>query len=164
MCCIGAPTKQHSCILTIPHRYNSKPAAFTPVYYRPAEQNEFFPELWYVGDEMIVGLMHYHLARILLSSYNPDIPRLGPGRASAIKAMDHEIREHVRIICGICLSNPAIAPCSTYASMAVTMAGDKFSDHDEQVALLDILDRCDRIHAWPTGDAMTNLKAAWGWE
>lgn len=145
-------------------RYNSKPASFTPVYYRPAEPHEFFPEVWYAGDEYVVGLQHFHLSRILLSSYNPSVPRLGPGRAAALKAMDHEIREHVRILCGICQSNPSTAPCSTYASMAVTMAGDKFSDYDEQLALLEVLDQCDKLHAWPTGDAIANLKTAWGWE
>lgn len=48
--------------------------------------------------------------------------------------------------------------------MAVTMAGDKFGERAEQAALLEVLDQCDKIHAWPTGDAITNLKVAWGWE
>lgn len=145
-------------------RNNSKPRSFTPVFYRDPEGTEIFPEIWYVADEHATGIQHYHLARILLSSHNPSIPRLGPRRASALKAMDHEIRHHVRVLCGMALSNPKNGPAFIYASMAVTMAGDKFAELHEQVKLLEVLDRCDKLHAWPTGVAITNLKAAWDWE
>jgi hypothetical protein len=114
-------------------------------------------------DEIIIGLQHYHLSRILLAAHNPRVPRLGPGRVQALRAMDEEIREHVRKMCGMCLSNPSTPPNFTYASMGVTMAGDKFTDRREQEALIAILETCDRQHAWPTGHAMENLKAAWGW-
>lgn len=62
------------------------------------------------------------------------------------------------------LSNPSNAPAFTYASMAATLAGERFAQRHEQEALLDVLDQCDKMHAWPTGVAITNLKAAWGWE
>ena len=116
-----------------------------------------------MADEHATGIQHFHLARILLASHNPSIPRLGPGRASALRTMDNEIRKHVRILCGMALSNPNNAPAYTYGAMACTMAGDKFDSITDQRALLDVLDRCDKIHAWPTGVAITNLKAAWGW-
>lgn len=144
--------------------YSSKPASFTPVYYREARGEEIFPEIWYVGDEYATGVQHFHLSRILLSSHNPSIPRLGPGRAAALKAMDEEIRLHVTILCGLLKSNPLTAPNCTYASMAVTMAGDKFTKRSEQEALVEVLKDCDSMHAWPTGAAITNLKAAWGWD
>lgn len=47
--------------------------------------------------------------------------------------------------------------------MAVTMAGDKFSERHEQEAVLQILNACDTEKAWPTGHAQENLKVAWGW-
>ncbi|KAK3623883.1 hypothetical protein LTR56_021339 [Elasticomyces elasticus] len=146
--------------------HDSKPPSFTPVFQRPAnlEDGQIFPELWFVGDEVLVGLQHYHLARILLASHNPRIPRLGLGRAAALKAMDEEIRDHVRALCGMALSNPSTPPNFTSASMGVTMAGDKFADRREQEALLDVLERCDKVHAWPTGDAVANLREAWGWK
>ncbi|KAI5370836.1 putative zn(2)-C6 fungal-type DNA-binding domain, fungal transcription factor [Septoria linicola] len=144
--------------------WSCKPSSFTPVFYREPEGEEIFPYIWYVSDEYATGIQHFHLARILLSSYNPSIPRLGPSRAAALKAMDEEIRLHVAILCGICRSNPSTAPAFTYASMAVTMAGDKFTKRNEQEALIEILQECDTKHAWPTGHAIENLKAAWGWE
>jgi len=141
---------------------NSKPCSFTPIYQQAAGVDQIFPQLWFVGDEVVVGLQHFHIARILLASYNPGIPRLGPGRVAAINAMDSEIRDHVRALCGICLSNPSTPPNYTYASMAVTMAGDKFTERAEQEALLEVLNICEK-YGWPTGAAHENLKVAWGW-
>lgn len=93
--------------------FECKPASWTPVYYRAAGEDEVFPEIWYMGDDIIVGMDHYHIARILLSAHNPKMPRLGPNRTAAIKATDEEIREHVKMLCGICLSNSELAPSWT---------------------------------------------------
>ena len=146
--------------------HQCKPGSFTPIYARDADLDTgpAFPELWFVGDEILTGLHHYHLARILLSAHDPRMPRLGPRRAAALSEMDESIRGHVRQMCGICLSNPSMGPNFTYASMGVTMAGEKFADRREQEALLGLLDMCDRLHGWPTGSVQTNLKVAWGWD
>lgn len=37
--------------------------------------------------------------------------------------------------------------------MAIAMAGDRFSQHSEQEALLNILIKTERDHAWPTSTA-----------
>lgn len=83
--------------------HDSKPASFTPIYYREADDERVFPDIWYVGDEIVVGWQHYHIAQILLASHNPKMPRLGPSRAAALKAMDEEIKSHVRVLCGIAM-------------------------------------------------------------
>lgn len=93
--------------------HESKPASWTPVYYRAPGQDEAFPEVWYIGDDIIVGMDHYYIARILLSAHNPKLPRLGPNRTAALKATDEEIREQVKLLCGICLSNSELAPTWT---------------------------------------------------
>lgn len=144
--------------------HESKPSSFTPIYYAASDSNNAFPTLWFVNDEVVIGLQHYHIALILLTSHSPHIPRLGPGRARALHTMDESIKEHVRILCGICMSNAETPPNFTYASMGVTMAGDKFTDKREQEALLEVLDVCEKKHAWPTSKAMKNLRIAWGWE
>lgn len=144
--------------------HSSKPQSFAPIYYEPPGPDNVFPELWYVQDEILIGLHYYHIARILLASYNPRIPRLGPGRALAIRKMDEEVKEHVLASCGMTMSNSLTAPNFTYASMGVTMAGDKFTERREQEALIDVLRICDERYAWPTGHAISNLKVAWGWE
>lgn len=75
--------------------YDSKPPSFTPIYYKEADQDNIFPDIWYLSDEIIVGWQHYHITKILLTSHNPKLPRLGPSRAAALRAMDDEIRDHV---------------------------------------------------------------------
>jgi hypothetical protein len=87
--------------------YSSKPATFTPLYENDADPltGKHFPEIWYVGDEVLVAVQHYYVARILLASFNPQVPRLGPSRAASLKAMDDEVRDHVRTLCGISISN-----------------------------------------------------------
>jgi hypothetical protein len=143
--------------------HDRKPASFAPIYYEDAVGSNLLPVLWFLREEITLGLQHYHIAQILLSAHNPKVPRIGPGRAAALRQMDDEIKQHVKILCGICASNPDIAPNYTYAAMAITIAGDKFEDPTEQNALLHLLDVCDKKHAHPTGRAQDNLKAAWGW-
>ncbi len=87
-----------------------KPSTFTPIYYKAADANSTFPVFWYLREEIMVGLQHYHIAQLLLSAHNPKVPRIGPGRAAALRKMDEEIREHVKVLAGICQSNSDIAP------------------------------------------------------
>ncbi|CAK4033557.1 Hypothetical predicted protein [Lecanosticta acicola] len=166
--CFGDGTASAASYAYLEHQvsqwYDSKPASFNPVFYRAPEGDEVFPEIWYVGDDLATGIQHYHLARILLSSHNPGIPKLGPGRTAALRAMDDEIKRHVRALCGMSLSNPSNAPAFTYAAMGASLAGDKFVEYREQIALLAVLQQCENMHAWPTGTAITNLKVAWGWD
>lgn len=88
--------------------YDRKPATFTPLYYRDVEQ--VFPDIWFLREEISVGLQHYHIAQILLKAHNPKIPRIGLSRAAALCQIDKEIKEHVRYLCGICNSNADFSP------------------------------------------------------
>jgi hypothetical protein len=90
--------------------FNSKPASFTPVYEQSSGEQNIFPEIYYVADDVVVGTQHYYLTKILLIAHNPKIPRLGPLRTAALKAADEEIMDYVRILCGISLSNPDSPP------------------------------------------------------
>lgn len=47
--------------------------------------------------------------------------------------------------------------------MAIVIAGDKFTEHRERVAVMEILQTCDKIHAWITKDVQASLRCAWGW-
>lgn len=161
--------------------YACKPPSFTPIYWKEPSAGGIFPESIYIADHLSIGVQHWHLAKILLCAHNPRVPRLGPQRAAALKAVDvrkhpiqqqgkssaadskqDEIKEHVRVLCGIALSNTRTAPNFVYASMAITMAGDKFDQRHEQEALVDVLIKTEK-HAWPTKGAIHNLRDAWGW-
>ena len=90
--------------------YLTKPAAFTPVYHKDADHENVFPEIWFVGDEVCIGWQHYYISKILLSAHNPRVPRLGPSRAAALRVMDDEIKEAVKQLCGIAMSNLKTPP------------------------------------------------------
>lgn len=74
----------------------------------------------------------YHLARMLLVVYRPR-PRFAIRRSStAHNEDDLQILYHARLICGVCLSNPAVVPslitlchtcfiCMTYSVRSNTM-------------------------------------------
>ncbi|GAB7355561.1 hypothetical protein MBLNU459_g6035t1 [Dothideomycetes sp. NU459] len=139
---------------------------FTPQSYRPiffSDKDRIFPEVMFLSDATVTGMQHYYLARILLSSHDPSIPKLGPRRVAALRAMDSDIKEHVRMLCGLARSNSKSPPNFVTASMAVAMAGDKFSTREEQEACISILEVCETEHGWPTTTAQNNLKEAWGW-
>lgn len=76
----------------------------------------------------------------------------------------HDIRTQIRELCGTALSNKSTIPAMFTACMGVTACGDRFIDHAEQKALLDILIKTDIEHMWPTQSAQSHLKRAWGWE
>jgi hypothetical protein len=92
--------KWHSC----------KSANFTPVYYKEADDAKIFPEIWFLHDEHIIGWQHYYITKLLLAAHNPAVPRLGPGRAVALRAIDDEIKGYVRVLCGIAMSNRETGP------------------------------------------------------
>ncbi|KAJ0336345.1 hypothetical protein KNSL1_013315 [Colletotrichum chrysophilum] len=71
---------------------------------------------------------------------------------------------HAVELCGTALSNKDTIPAMFTACMGVTACGDRFTDHVEQRALLDILVKTDVHHMWPTASAQSHLKRAWGWE
>jgi hypothetical protein len=87
-----------------------RPASFSPMFFKEAQEGEAFPAIWLLNDAVTTGLQHYHLGRILLSAHNPKAPRLGPAGKAAVERADDEIRAHVRTICGMALSNSQTPP------------------------------------------------------
>lgn len=90
--------------------HTCKNDSFNPVYYKAADQDSSFPEIWILSDDILIGWQHYYIAKLLLCAHNPRVPRLGPARAATVLAMDEELKDYVRILCGIAISNPDTAP------------------------------------------------------
>ncbi|OJJ77409.1 hypothetical protein ASPBRDRAFT_36628 [Aspergillus brasiliensis CBS 101740] len=141
------------------------PPTFDPLYYRPPNivKGEIFPVLWYLDDCIVTGIQHWHLARLLLTVFDPTVPRLGPGRKAAVARRETEIKHHVFSLCGIAMSNKT-APALVAACMGVSMCGDRITDRREQEALFDILLQIEQIHGLSTTHAQTSLRAAWEWD
>jgi hypothetical protein len=47
--------------------------------------------------------------------------------------------------------------------MGIAMFGDRFEDHSDQEALLELLRIAEDRHARPTSKIQEELKVAWGW-
>ncbi|KAL2013704.1 hypothetical protein VTN00DRAFT_1229 [Thermoascus crustaceus] len=143
-----------------------RPRSFSPIYYREPDRRkgEVLPEAWYLADCHIVGIQNMDLAMILLTVYNPNMPRLGLGQQDAARSMDEKIKAIVLEICGIAMSNRQSPPAFLTATLAITMCGDRFTDLVEQQALLNVLIETDRDNAWPTAAMQKKLRETWGWE
>jgi hypothetical protein len=141
------------------------PPSFKPIYAREPvrSRGEVFPELWYLGSCHVAGLQFLELARILLTVFNPKLPRLGPGQRMAMRSVDQKVRAIVLRLCGIALSNQHSPPGLVTASVGIGMCGDRFTERIEQEALLGVLAKLEAEHAYPTTSTQVLLKAAWGW-
>lgn len=50
------------------------------------------------------------------------------------------------------------------ACMGIALCGDRFTDRVEQEAILGVLVKTEKEHAWPTNAARVHLRRAWGWD
>ncbi|KAJ5149099.1 hypothetical protein N7448_000677 [Penicillium atrosanguineum] len=141
------------------------PPNFKPIYAREPDRarGKVFPELWYLNNCHVAGLQFLELARILLTVYNPKLPRLGPGQRTAMREVDRKVQKIVLRLCGIALSNQHSPPGLVIAFVAIGMCGDRFTDRIEQEALLGVLSKLEAEHAYPTTSTQDLLKGAWGW-
>ncbi|EXJ87272.1 hypothetical protein A1O3_04231 [Capronia epimyces CBS 606.96] len=142
-----------------------KPLSFSPIHYQESErsQGECFPQIWYMAEVQVTGMMFLDLARILTTVYNPNIPRIGPGVITAQRRIVEEVHDIVIRLCGTAMSNPSSQPAMVQAYMAIAVCGEYFSNPVEQKALLGILDRLKKEHGWPTGKTALALKTEWRW-
>ncbi|RSL49228.1 hypothetical protein CEP51_015530 [Fusarium floridanum] len=58
-----------------------KPSTFDPIYFREPspEGGCFFPEIWLSDPWHATGMQYYHISRLLLALYNPNVARASAG-------------------------------------------------------------------------------------
>ena len=121
------------------------------------------PQIWYVHEVNAIGMLYYHLARILLSVYDPHIPLIGPETARARRRVEEDIRNVLMLLCGIAMSTAHVQPVLAVTFTAISMFGSHAVDRREQEALLKILEELDRKHGWPVAREAESLKQGWDW-
>ncbi|KPM44085.1 hypothetical protein AK830_g2400 [Neonectria ditissima] len=121
------------------HWMMTNPSSFTPVMIRRRQAGEVFPDIWLLNDCVAAGLQYFHLARILLVVYDPRVPRLRRAGQEASRWIDAQTKNDLEIICGIADSISEINPMHITACMAISVVGDRFTDPDQQHALMDVL-------------------------
>ncbi|KAN0093566.1 hypothetical protein V8E51_016750 [Hyaloscypha variabilis] len=142
-----------------------RPRSFEPMFDKAPDlsKGEVYPELWYMSDCHVTAVQHFDLSKILLTVYDPRVPRLGPSHWAATRRIEAEVTAVVKRICGVAIFNRRAPPAMNTACMAIAMCGDQFTDVRDQQSMLDILIWTDTKHAWPTKEIQERLKGSWGW-
>ncbi|KAI1856705.1 uncharacterized protein JN550_013699 [Neoarthrinium moseri] len=163
------------------HEWNtSKPASFEPInhvfdknFRLRVDEDQWgagvtessghaLPLIYYSHDCPVAAQQYLQLCRILLLSHDPRAPpRLGLGRACLIQAQENEIRNSVRIICGIAQSNPEYMPARLTVGMVIAMCGELFSDSTETTQLLRMVTEAEMHLGWPCLKVRDRLKSFW---
>lgn len=85
---------------------------------------------------LVIGIQHHVLARIMLAIFDPNLPRIGSSRSSAVRAMEVcilqalvdiylcvqiQVESSLKSVCGIALSNRWTPPGMFTAAMAIAI-------------------------------------------
>ncbi|RAL13055.1 uncharacterized protein BO97DRAFT_442546 [Aspergillus homomorphus CBS 101889] len=82
-----------------------------------------------------------HAARVTNFAY-------GMGRAQYVQKQEEEIRNAVRVICGIAMSNPESMPARLTAGLAVALGGELFDDPSETPELMRLVTEAELHLGW----------------
>ncbi|KAF2016400.1 hypothetical protein BU24DRAFT_433422 [Aaosphaeria arxii CBS 175.79] len=142
-----------------------RPESFEPYFFRQDRDGSGrdFPDIRFHEKTHVMGTQYNTLARVLLVVHNPTIPQLGPSHKQSRQNVDRVVQEAVRTLCGVALSNAKIFPCKFVACFAIALVGDRFSNHEDQKKLHDILLQTESAHGFPPTATIHLLEEAWGW-
>lgn len=164
----GAHAASSSCSSPQSHQpYPLPPYPARSAASNPQPMRHFFPELWFLSDCHVTGVQYLDLSKILLTVYDPRIPRMGPSSRIEWQRVQEEVKSTVRRLCGVALSNRShrrAPPALNTACMAIALCGDQFDSPLEQQAVLEVLSYTDDGFAWPTKEIQERLKESWGWQ
>ncbi|KAI0908584.1 hypothetical protein F4823DRAFT_598290 [Ustulina deusta] len=129
-----------------------------------ADGTRIFPEIYFLSDCPVAGNQYLELCKILLLAHDPRTPTLGLGRTKSIQVQEEKIRQAVRVVCGISLSNPEFTAARILAGLVIGMAGELFEDASETIQLLEIVSRAEMHLGWPGIKVSPKLQEFWGLE
>lgn len=142
------------------------PSCFRSLYYCPArpERGHYFPIIWQLNDAHIIAMQHLELGRMLLAVYNPQRQRVGIGSSASNVAIEHQVCESIKVLCGLALADKQFQAGMTTAAIGVSIGGEFFDQVQEQRAVVQFLETVEEEHAWPTKSIIHALRDAWGAE
>ncbi|KAL3451375.1 hypothetical protein BJX65DRAFT_321313 [Aspergillus insuetus] len=133
---------------------NHLPPCFEPLYTRNAIKAP--------NGCHATAISHLYLAKMLLTVFDPTIPKLGHGHMAAMQKVQAVMRETVIKLCGIALSNRRASSVFVDATMGIEAGGECIVDLGERRAVLEVLRITEVEYAWPTGWIAERLRGAWG--
>ncbi|KAJ4986772.1 hypothetical protein SVAN01_07699 [Stagonosporopsis vannaccii] len=139
------------------------PSYFRPLYTCPArpESSECFPTIWQSSHAHVVAIQHLHLGRMLLAMHNPLCAHLGHDSSSTSPAVKQQVRESVKVMCGLALGDRHYQAGMTTAAIGISIASALFEDKREQHAIVRLLETLEEEHAWPTKSMVESIWKAW---
>ncbi|KUJ15931.1 uncharacterized protein LY89DRAFT_99269 [Mollisia scopiformis] len=140
------------------------PPTFRPIGSSKSKngRTDTLPQIWFLNDCHVAAHHYFGLCRILLLTHDPTIPSIGVDRKVRTEFVDEQIREQVRLLCGIAISNRQHVCAMHTAGAAIAMCGERFTDPTEQQVLLDILIEAQAHVAWPSLRFEDILRGVWG--
>ncbi|KAL0777271.1 hypothetical protein CaCOL14_006789 [Colletotrichum acutatum] len=141
----------------------SVPESFTPVLVQGPLRGSLFPEIFLLNDSVVMGLLFYHINRILLTIHNPDAQRLAKVSKQAARSINKEIFTDVKILAGMADSISPCNPAHISACMAIVLAGDRFTIREEQEVLYELLSNTADDFSWDVSLILAHLKKSWNW-
>lgn len=103
------------------------------------------------------------MAKLLLATHDPNLPRIGPRTRSAVVVMQETAMSYVRTLVGIAVCNNWI-PARFTANLSIIICASWFTDRREQEALFEFMHDTSRCSGWSRQSAQRALVEEWGWE
>ncbi len=144
---------------------SKRPSSFDPIYLREREPHEgrHFPEICYLTDEHVAAAHFSYMAKLLLTTHDPNLPRIGPRMKSATAAMQETALSYVRALVGVAACN-SFVPARFTAYLAIIICDSWFTDRQEQEAILDFMRDTAQCSSLATQHAQRALIETWGWD
>lgn len=120
-----------------------------------------WPELLVAHQSQIVGLQYYHLARIALALYDPNLARIGFLSIRARQASEKIVVDGIKHIVGLSVSNEGAKNAMFEASHILKVCGDHLRKEAEQTAAVTFLELVQRKLGWQTVNTIEELRRAW---
>lgn len=120
-----------------------------------------WPELLFSNRTQVMGMQYYHLARVVLAIYDPELTRLGFGSHRARKNSERTVLDGLRNIVGLASTNEDLLNCFFEACHILRACGGYLRDEAEQNAAVVFLERAEQKLGWRTGKTIQELRSTW---
>jgi len=120
-----------------------------------------WPELIMAHRAQVTALQYYHLARVVLAIYDPELTRLGFGSLRARKQSERVVLDGMRNIVGLAVSNEDCNNAIFEASHVLKTCGGYLKDEAEQNAAITFLENVQQRMGWTTAKTIAELQSQW---
>ncbi|KAK7432225.1 hypothetical protein QQZ08_001170 [Neonectria magnoliae] len=114
-------------------------------------------------DVLVLGYQHYYLARMILDMFHPQLwkPSFEAFRSRALTQASDRVRESLRILLGLAISNAGDATVDFTAHHTLHAFGGFLRDNREHHEALRFLQRMTQTMGWPTQGLADKLREQW---